>query len=99
MWPTNLTKKVALASYVQFSMGDVVLKTEPGKIFYTKDISRKETGGRIIADKCPPTRRASSNQTFCPPSPPIREFALQMSSNWTFWPNKIYKLVQPLYLV
>ena len=39
---------VALASYVQFSMGDVVLKTEPGKIIYTKEISRKETGGRFL---------------------------------------------------
>ena len=24
------------------------MKTEPGKIIYTKDISRKETGGRIL---------------------------------------------------
>ena len=35
----------------------------------------------IIADKCPPTRRASSNQLNCPPCPPIREIVLQMPSN------------------
>ena len=34
----------------------------------------------IIAHKCPPIRRMSSNSLICPPSPPIFHFVLQKSS-------------------
>jgi hypothetical protein len=35
-----------------------------------KELETKVEEARAMADKCPPTRRAPSNQLICPPCPP-----------------------------
>ena len=58
-------RPVAAAKYVRFSMGGMILKSEQGKITYTKDILKNESGMKIL-DKATTELAGSFKCAFWP---------------------------------